>query len=386
MLDKKEVAVVIPIYKTNLNTKEKVSLQQALTVLGRYDVVGIAPEDLYITDEKQFSCIERFSSRYFESIETYNILMLSDLFYRRFEKYEYILIYQLDAFVFEDKLSFFCQAGYDYIGAPWLNGMFHYVDESRCIWHVGNGGLSLRRVKSIINLLEEKQPLQMSEIPNEDLFFSSSQGDKFTIAPVDIALQFAFERQVTNCFERNNFKLPFGCHAWDKYDYNFWKPYIEKEGGVLDVSDRTGKEDFILQGEYEWSSYFSCLWKDEDVRSMLSKELMKQIVGNDEEYLIFGAGYFGRGIGRWLVCNSIPFKGYCDNNERLSGGFIEEYLVISPNSLRRYKGKVKIIISILNHIETIECQLQEMGFVHYEDYMTFDDLIVMIRKRDKMYG
>lgn len=44
--------------------------------------------------------------------------MLEADFYRRFGKYKYMLIYQLDAFVFSDKLLDFCEMGYDYIGAP----------------------------------------------------------------------------------------------------------------------------------------------------------------------------------------------------------------------------------------------------------------------------
>ena len=35
-----------------------------------------------------------------------------------FLEYQYMLIYQLDAFVFEDKLDYFCELGYDYIGIP----------------------------------------------------------------------------------------------------------------------------------------------------------------------------------------------------------------------------------------------------------------------------
>ena len=44
-----------------------------------------------------------------------------DTLYSRFEKYEYMLIYQLDAFVFSDRLMEFVEAGYDYIGAPLNN-------------------------------------------------------------------------------------------------------------------------------------------------------------------------------------------------------------------------------------------------------------------------
>jgi hypothetical protein len=42
----------------------------------------------------------------------------------------------------------------------------------------------------------------------------------------DKALEFAFERFPSNLFEITG-KLPFGCHAWEKYEYTeFWKQYI----------------------------------------------------------------------------------------------------------------------------------------------------------------
>ena len=50
----------------------------------------------------------------------YNRLMMSEQFYRAFEGYEYILIYQLDCLVFSNALEEWCRKGYDYIGAPWF--------------------------------------------------------------------------------------------------------------------------------------------------------------------------------------------------------------------------------------------------------------------------
>jgi len=44
--------------------------------------------------------------------------MMSPAFYDAFKAFDYILIYQLDAFVFRDELEYFCSLGYDYIGAP----------------------------------------------------------------------------------------------------------------------------------------------------------------------------------------------------------------------------------------------------------------------------
>ena len=84
--------------------------------------------------------------------------MLNPNFYQRFRRFEYILIYQLDAFVFSDRLEEFCRLGYDYIGAPWPlgDGNKHneeLVVEGNHFLTVGNGGFSLRRVQACIDAL-----------------------------------------------------------------------------------------------------------------------------------------------------------------------------------------------------------------------------------------
>ena len=49
---------------------------------------------------------------------------------------------------------------------------------------------------------------------------------EFKIATIDLALKFSFERFPRYCFERNHYHLPFGCHAWHKWDRSFWEPYL----------------------------------------------------------------------------------------------------------------------------------------------------------------
>ena len=51
----------------------------------------------------------------------------------------------------------------------------------------------------------------------------------FKIADVATGLRFGFEVAPRICFERNHRQLPFGCHAWPRYDREFWEPYLLKE-------------------------------------------------------------------------------------------------------------------------------------------------------------
>lgn len=93
-------------------------------VLQHYPIIFVAPDSLhadYFTSEDQ---IERFDDAYFKSPKTYNKLLINPLFYERFVAYEFMLIHQLDAYVFKDELEKWCNKGYDYIGAPKLKLKF----------------------------------------------------------------------------------------------------------------------------------------------------------------------------------------------------------------------------------------------------------------------
>jgi hypothetical protein len=68
-----------------------------------------------------------------------------------------------------------------------------------------------------------------SYFQNEDHFWPNRAAHyypPFKVAPVDIALQFAFECVPRYCYELNGRRLPFGCHAWGRYDRDFWMPYL----------------------------------------------------------------------------------------------------------------------------------------------------------------
>jgi len=86
------------------------------------------------------------------SYRNFNRLKISPLLYWKFRRYDYILFYELDAFVFRDELDKWCQAGYDYIGAPWFDGFERCSNDSPFLG-VGNGGFSLRRISAALRVL-----------------------------------------------------------------------------------------------------------------------------------------------------------------------------------------------------------------------------------------
>lgn len=274
-------AVVIPIYKPFPLENEKKSLIQCSKILKKYPFIFVCPENLNISFYNNF-CIdnflnfnfEKFKESYFNGIDGYNKLLLSKMFYTKFDKFEYILIYQLDAWVFFDRLEHWCNQKYDYIGAPWFEGYNSANENSKILTFSGNGGFSLRKVnsfKKILNIGRFDYILKLSDIwnlykeytflhkiirlpkmiikrwtrenmlffflekflfdgKNEDGFFSlyaPKIDKKFKVALSEVAISFAFECQPKRLYELNNKKLPFGCHAWEKYDFDFWRQYID---------------------------------------------------------------------------------------------------------------------------------------------------------------
>lgn len=366
----REIGIVVPYHKSELSETEKIAFEQCQRILDRYPIILVVPESMCKED---YPCvgkfiIEKVPSEWMRSIASYNEMMMSEAFYKRFLKYRYILIYQLDAFVFSDKLREFCQYGYDYIGAPWISGWFRYISSDRCVWRVGNGGLSLRKVDSCLRLLKKGE--QTTYTGNEDIFFSISDGKDFKVAPLDIALKFAFEREVEKCFKLNNEELPFGCHAWERYNLEFWKPFIEAFG--YRVSTMFLSEDKALESVYEETerklTLFLEMLSDRDrfiaaVHELCGKEA--------KSYIIWGAGYYGKIISDIFVKMSVPIKFIIDNNsevgEKLNEITVKKYLDADITE------KEVILVAVKNSREIV-CQLEEDQYVYLKDYFLLDDL------------
>jgi len=262
---KKKLIIITPVYKKNLTKNELLSMQSCKKHLKDYEKVIISPKKL--SSEKEFNkmwqdfgySIIYFDDKYFKSIASYNKLMISIDFYKEFIDYEYMLICHLDVLIFSNKLDHWLSKKIDYIGAPWV-----FKDENGLRFNnAGNGGLSLRRVKSFLDVLEAKHfyyktfntvfldaniynptPVLMKlflkykffkkfmplfkyiYIGNEDRFWSAYAkffAKEFKVANIEESLPFAFECYPEFCYEKNNFELPFGVHAWEECNPEFWK-------------------------------------------------------------------------------------------------------------------------------------------------------------------
>jgi hypothetical protein len=237
-----QAAVVIPIYKKELSLYEKISLKRCHEVLGRYPLFLVSPEGLWEggDDLSPYQNVNYFHPENFKNIPAYNRLMFSPTFYRKFRDFKYILIYQLDSFVFSDQLSYWCGLSYDYVGAPWIGlnrreeirGLLPFWERKGFIRRI----FSLRRVRTFM-LLSTLLSRWIKKWPlNEDTFWSFAAPCYFPFfrkPPSEMAIQFSFELEPRLAYQLNHDELPFGCHAWWKYDFDFWKEKIMMLGYEL---------------------------------------------------------------------------------------------------------------------------------------------------------
>jgi hypothetical protein len=266
---KKLCAIAVPLSMRNSLTEDELtSFRHLERHLNRYDRYLVMPESL----QMKISGFEGlvFDNKYFGSALAHNKLLLSAHFYDSFRDYEYVLIYHSDALVFSDQLEEWCRKGYDYVAPPWIkHESAPYAGNAEYEGKVGNGGFSLRKIDSFLKVLTSNR-LSIGPVAkiisairygksfrkytsilkfflychpkyngvrielgsyshNEDHFWANRASHYypgFKVAPVDVALEFAFECAPGYCYELNGRNLPFGCHAWNKYDRAFWEPFL----------------------------------------------------------------------------------------------------------------------------------------------------------------
>lgn len=256
---KSKCAILIPAYRS-LTPLEAYFLKNNTNLLLNHEIILILPSD-FVIDNSFHGIIWHkklyFDKDYFLNTRTYNKLMLSSDFYECFEDYEYILIVQADVFVFEDQVEYWCNKNFDYIGAPWFR--YNKLNKGKLFWYfykniyrwylglsrksgwlynrVGNGGFSLRKVETFLNILK-KSPEHIldcylnskDDSYNEDVFWSIEApkiSRSFNIPKFKEALHFAIEQDPENAYYYIGEKLPFGCHDAIRQNKNFWSKFIE---------------------------------------------------------------------------------------------------------------------------------------------------------------
>jgi hypothetical protein len=273
----RKVVILIFAHKPMLEWYEAISLEQCFRVLDRHPIRLVCPTGLDVSAYRLIAPaveIDFIPPHWLASRRAYNRLKILPWLYRRYADHEFILTYELDAFVFRDELLDWCDQDWDYIGAPWFEG--YYVARPDAVpIGVGNSGLSLRRISTMLRVMHSwktiRPPIdvfrQSCKVPHsrrylnvsagelwrffnnliwrncfhhylnwfregEDIFWACAGAriDGFRLAPHEVARHFSFEVNPERLFLECGNKLPFGCHKWMEYQPDFWKPIIEGEG------------------------------------------------------------------------------------------------------------------------------------------------------------
>lgn len=284
----KSCIVVIPIYKDVITREERASIRQTYRILGHHDIVFVTHARCRLETYQEIVEAEHgtlraefFDKGYFDSTEHYSNLCFSEEFYLRFKEYEYMLICQTDAWVFRDELDYWCGLGYDYIGAP-IYFPYNKKRFTNIFFGVGNGGFCLRKISHCLRIVRHDKnkvllkPQALARMYwyyflyneaftsnifrriglagklvakclglgntagyfirnhiNEDMLFGTwatqSWGLESCSIPDELtAARFAMELNAPLLYKRLNGQLPFGCHAFEKWDYKeFWYTHIQ---------------------------------------------------------------------------------------------------------------------------------------------------------------
>jgi hypothetical protein len=232
-------AVTIPIYKPVLTFQEHANVSASLENLQGFDIYLFAPENLntdYYESSLGLSKVVRFPEIYFDSVQDYSRLLLSDFFYESFQAYSHVLICQPDARVLKPELGYWIDQPYDYFGAPWPQGFeltlhpkeIKIPEGIRCKSFVGNGGLSLRNIKSCLALLSEFNSLREEWVQYghaEDLFFgfASTLSKQFRTPNLMVSACFSHETEPEFLYKLIGNQIPFGCHAHELHEPQHWQ-------------------------------------------------------------------------------------------------------------------------------------------------------------------
>ncbi len=263
-----KVCIIIPVHTSSPTSNELISFKRCFEVLNEFQIFVVTHNEIDLKIYNNFVNsfeIKIVPKKWLSSISEYNKMKINIDFYNLFNNYVYLLTYELDAYVFTNQLDKWVEKKFDYIGAPFVASQNEILN----ITGVGNSGFSLRNIHKCIYILNKLKfyikianyidklylsifiktityfekylkiklfyklrlvyAYSKNNYLHEDIFWSyyiPNLFSDFVIADTKSAIEFAFEKYPKELFSLNNEILPFGCHAWNKYDSIFWKNHI----------------------------------------------------------------------------------------------------------------------------------------------------------------
>ena len=96
-------------------------------------------------------------------------------------------------------------------------------------YKVGNGGFSLRKTNTFYKMAKRIKRIKGLIKFGEDIFwcnFGRVLIINFKVLDYKNAIRFAFESNPEELYAINHNQLPFGCHAFEKNNLQFWKEVL----------------------------------------------------------------------------------------------------------------------------------------------------------------
>ena len=286
--------IVIPAYRSRVEGSELQSLMRCMEVYGGKFRISLAvPASLDVSFYRQ-SCgdidIVRFPNEYFNSYAAYNRTCKSVEFYDAFSGFEYMLIYQLDCWAFDDGLSGFVDMGFDYIAPPvkdavrWPSGI--------C---VGCGGCSVRKIDVFRRLSSPWR--NISDSVPEDLYFSNlAAAGKMHVCDPTIAASFCItsdDAAVAKFWLDKLGGIPSFCHKFASRDLPaVWAdPIAECQAhGVHFITFANTQSGFSRE---------RIMFEAERMRCFDSVTFYDETDFDREYWKKYGERFKGRGYGYW---------------------------------------------------------------------------------------
>jgi hypothetical protein len=260
--------IVVPVYRP-LSDAELGVVAHNIFSLRPFEPVlvgGHGRRDLLnnTADSLQHSCgehisVETFDDPFFQDVPGYNRLLKDVQFFERFSDVSHILICQHDAIVLGRDLEAWMDSGFAFLGAPMFAGYDRPTRPLRFLPTL-NGGFSLRDIPATLAVARNARVLERGSLAriaqklgliglancvlgqftgvrlvvvpaglNEDVFWTReipAVFSEFHIPDPEVAARFAFEACPADLFERIGKRLPLGCHAFERYDPEFWLCHV----------------------------------------------------------------------------------------------------------------------------------------------------------------
>ena len=257
--------VVVPVHRPEPTVDEAFGIQRCGQILVDHPITFILPDSLSGLAYQRLipnARLCRVPAKWMASVKSYNRMIIRPSFYSLFKGYTHLLIHEPDALVFADQLLYWCRQSFDYIGAPWFEGFSNPASDAPVIG-IGNSGFSLIRISAIQRFLLSRDRWisrklvlwqiycllrgQHCRYPLSSLLrmlgsagsvvgahrvledhcdgfiseWASRIRPSLRLASVEQALHFAWEVSPRRCSELIHGQLPFGVHAWRRYDPDF---------------------------------------------------------------------------------------------------------------------------------------------------------------------